>query len=142
MSRRQVRRGSGARKVRKLSVVRSILDRTILNRSVLGTAAAAAALALVHQQGAQAALTHRYSFTTDANDSVGTAHGVLVQGANVSGGQLVLANSGTTNDVTTGQYLDLPNNIMKHSSFTVEGWASWGGGNAWQRIFDFGNNTA
>ena len=142
MSRREVRRGSGARKVRKLSVVRSVLDRTILNRSVLGTAAAAAALALVHQQGAQAAITHRYSFATDASDSVGTAHGVLVQGASVSGGQLVLANQGAGNNVTLGQYVDLPNNIMKHSSFTVEGWASWSGTGPWQRIFDFGNNTA
>src|SRR5688500_3371157 len=124
MSRRQVRRGSGARKVRKLSVVRSVLDRTILNRSVLGTAAAAAALALVHQPGAQAALTQLTSFTNDASDSAGTAHGELVRAA-ISNGQVVLGNSGTSNDVTTGQYVDLPNDIVKHSSFTIEGWASW-----------------
>ena len=96
---------------------------------------------------AQAALTHRYSFNeatgTVATDSVGGAafNGTLVNGAILSGGKVVLGNSGTANDVTTGQYVDLPNNIAKTANVTVEGWATWNGGNQWSRIFDFGNNT-
>src|SRR6476646_10448658 len=65
-------------------------------------------------------LTHRYSFNDGtANDSVGAANGVLGNSATVSGGQLNLVNSGTSNVVTTGQYLDLPNNIAKTVNLTV-----------------------
>ena len=39
---------------------------------------------------AGAALTHEYSFTTDASDSIGGANGTLVNTATVSGGQLQL----------------------------------------------------
>ena len=37
---------------------------------------------------------HRYSFTNDASDSEGSNDGVLVGGANVSGGELVLGGNG------------------------------------------------
>src|SRR5688572_14714103 len=86
-------------------------------RAMVVALAAAAAMA----QPAMGGLTHRYSFTADANDSVGTAHGTLVNGAAVTGGQLTLINSGTSNNVTTGQYLDLPNNIAKTTNLTIEG---------------------
>jgi autotransporter-associated beta strand protein len=94
---------------------------------------------------ATAGLTHRYSFTSDANDSVGAAHGALINGATVTGGRVVLANSGTqtaNNTVGGGQYVDLPNNIARTSSLTLEGWATWNTASDWQRIFDFGNNSA
>ena len=43
----------------------------------------------------EAGIIHRWSFNTDAmaEDSVGTAHGTLVNGAMVTGGQLVLTNA-------------------------------------------------
>jgi len=94
---------------------------------------------------AQAGLTHRYSFSEAsglvATDSIGGANGTLAGGASLSGGKVVLANTGSSNDVTTGQYVDLPNNIAKTTNVTVEGWATWNGGNQWSRIFDFGTNT-
>jgi autotransporter-associated beta strand protein len=39
-------------------------------------------------------------------------------------------------------YLQLPANIVKGSAFTFAAWVYWNGGNAWQRIFDFGNDTS
>src|ERR1700754_3869602 len=83
---------------------------------------------------AGAVVTHRYSFTTDATDSVGTAHGTLI-GTNGSfaGGQLILANTGegSENPGTAGAYLDLPNGIVSSSAasgtagaVTVEMWVT------------------
>jgi hypothetical protein len=41
-------------------------------------------------------LISRYSFNDGtANDSFGTAHGSLFNGANISGGQLILGGTGT-----------------------------------------------
>ncbi len=36
-------------------------------------------------------------------------------------------------------YLQLPANIAKGTAFTFVAWVYWNGGNAWQRIFDFGS---
>lgn len=83
----------------------------------------------------QNSIVHRYSFETDAKDSVGTAHGTLVGGAMVSGGALVLSGD--------GQYLNLPNALISSlSSVTIEVYLTWTGdaGNDWQRIFDFGSS--
>jgi len=84
----------------------------------------------------KAALLHRYSFTQDgasAVDSIGNKNGTIVG---------VVANQGkVTFDGTSAAYVDLPNgmiSVLKDASFEV--WFTWGGGSAWQRIFDFGNN--
>ncbi len=42
----------------------------------------------------------------------------------------------------TNNYLQLPANIAKANGFTFAGWVNWNGGSAWQRIFDFGNDTS
>jgi autotransporter-associated beta strand protein len=39
----------------------------------------------------------------------------------------------------TNSYVQLPVNIAEGSAFTFAAWVYWNGGNAWQRIFDFGN---
>src|SRR5688500_17116201 len=92
---------------------------------------------------ARAELTHRYSFNDGtADDSVGAAHGLLVNGASVSGGQLVFdpaVNNGFNISPATGQYVDLPNNIARTRALTLEAWTTYRGGPAWQRIADFGN---
>ncbi len=38
-------------------------------------------------------------------------------------------------------FVQLPPDIANHQEITVATWVKWNGGNAWQRIFDFGNNT-
>lgn len=50
-------------------------------------------------------------------------------------------NSQTSAVVLDGasSYLQLPANIAKGSAFTFAAWVYWNGGNAWQRIFDFGS---
>lgn len=83
-----------------------------------------------------AVLAHRYSFTTDASDSVGGANGTLFGTANVTGGQLVL-------DGTFGTYLDLSGaqlNIATNTAVTFEAWVTFGDAATWAYLFGFGNS--
>ncbi len=81
-------------------------------------------------------LAHRYSFSSNnmtATDSIGTAHGTIV-GVAAAGGKV-------TFNGTDDAYVNLPNGLISsltNASFEV--WLTWGGGNTWQRIFDFGTN--
>lgn len=89
-------------------------------------------------------LVHRYSFTSDANDSVGTAHGTFynISGfASISGGQLNLVGQ-------QFDYVDLPpymlatSNIL-NGALTFQGWMTAFPDNAaFTRLFDFGNTLS
>jgi hypothetical protein len=85
------------------------------------------------------ALVHRYSFAgtgTAAMDTVGTAHGTVMNGQLSGNGDVVLGTG------TPAVYVDLPNGIISAlTNATVEAWVTWSGGNGWQRLFDFGNST-
>src|SRR3954453_7565774 len=98
---------------------------------------------------ARAALTHRYSFNDGtANDSVGSANGTLVgTNGSISGGQLVLANTGegSQNPGATGAYLDLPNGLMTSSAatagaVTVEMWITMQTQRDWAAAFSAGTS--
>lgn len=90
-------------------------------------------------------IAHRYSFTNDVSDTVGTAHGLALQRSNDFGplgvpvefvdGQAVLDG--------TGGYIDLPNGIIssKTNGITLEAWVTVNSVGAWSRIFDFGAST-
>jgi hypothetical protein len=83
---------------------------------------------------APALLTHRYSFTNDASDSVGGANGTLMGGATISTGKVVL-------DGNNGTYVDLPGsliNMASNQSVTIEAWVDFGDIPQWSRLFDFG----
>lgn len=41
----------------------------------------------------------------------------------------------------TGRHLDLAPGLLNHDRLTFAAWVYWNGGDAWQRIFDFGNGT-
>jgi hypothetical protein len=92
----------------------------------------------------KAVLLHRYDFEAtgaDVSDRVGGAHGVLANGASfseVDGKGVVLLGGGSD-----GGYVDLPNGLVSSlTDVTIESWIAWGGGDDWQRIFDFGDSTA
>lgn len=87
-------------------------------------------------------LTHRYDFEgsgTQVTDRIGTANGA-VHGASLSkleGKGVVLLGGGSG-----GSYVDLPNGLISTlKSVTLEAWITWGGGEDWQRVFDFGNTS-
>jgi hypothetical protein len=85
----------------------------------------------------QDSIKHRYSFDTNANDSVGTKHGMLMNGATVASKALVLTGG------ASGGYVQLPAGMISVlGNATFEAWVTWTGtaGKDWQRIFDFGSN--
>lgn len=80
---------------------------------------AVVALALSASLG-NAALTHRYSFNTDASDSVGGANGTLMGGASVAVGQLALSGASDT-------FVNLPAPaiaVNTYSALSLEVWAT------------------
>jgi hypothetical protein len=80
-------------------------------------------------------LAHRYSFTSNAWDSIGMAHGGLLGSAVVTNGALQLTG-------TPGGYVSLPGGLVSGSSAaTIEFWATFGANGNWARVFDFGNIT-
>lgn len=89
---------------------------------------------------AAAALVHRYSFDgtgAEVRDSIGQAHGKLVNAVLRGDGVLALA-------MSRQAYVSLPAGLLSaHASGTLEFWVTWSGnlrGRA-ERIFDFGSAT-
>jgi len=90
-------------------------------------------------------LLHRYDFTSNANDSVGSAHGTLKGSATISGGKLTTsATDGSLNAGSPKNGVQLPPSAVAGITgpFTIESWfiANFGGG--YTTLFSFsGNNT-
>jgi hypothetical protein len=82
-------------------------------------------------------LIHRYRFNgtgTQVTDSIGTAHGTVINAQLSGSGTLVLA-GGSSNE-----YVNLPNGLLSSLvDATLEFWITWDGGNDYQRILDFGD---
>ena len=89
-------------------------------------------------------LVHRYSFASDASDSVGGANGTIASpngggAATISSGLQLPGNSGGGNGVSG--YVQLPNGLIKgDSSISVECWVNPTAVNTWAEIWDFGSS--
>jgi hypothetical protein len=82
---------------------------------------------------AHPALAHRYSFASNAWDSIGMAHGTLMGNATVTNNALKLTG-------VSGGYVSLPGGLVSGSSaVTIEFWATFGVNGNWARVFDLGN---
>jgi len=78
-----------------------------------------------------ATLTHRYSFTSDASDSIGGANGSLQGAATISSGALQLTGG-------NADYLQLPAGMLtNYNAVTVDSWATLAAGNNWARLWEF-----
>lgn len=88
----------------------------------------------VHEiASAYPSLAHRYSFVSDANDSIGRAHGRLKGSASIVDEALSLPG-------TSGSYAQLPGGLVSGSgALSIEFWADIGSNGDWSRIYDFGN---
>lgn len=110
-----------------VSFAAAISQRSVVTRLSLAIVFAACA------STSWAQLSHRYSFDSDASDSVGTADGTLVDGAiagapEVTGGQLHLNNPDFSNPSSDANYLSLPASILPTSgSVTIEQWFTYTG---------------
>jgi arabinan endo-1,5-alpha-L-arabinosidase len=80
--------------------------------------------------------TASYPFDSGAVDTNGNFNGTLVNGTSTATDPIrgsVLNLSGAS------QYVSLPPGIGAMRTFSA--WVKWNGGNAWQRLFDFGSGT-
>jgi hypothetical protein len=85
-------------------------------------------------------LQNRYSFVSDASDSVGGADGTIVP---PNGGSAVMIANGLTlpggGAGTYSGYVQLPNGLLTNDqSLTIECWATQAAQNIWATIWDFG----
>jgi Glycosyl hydrolases family 43/Concanavalin A-like lectin/glucanases superfamily len=82
---------------------------------------------------AHPALAHRYSFASNACDSIGMAHGTLMGNATVTNNALKLTG-------VSGGYVSLPGGLVSGSSaVTIEFWATFGVNGSSARVCDFGD---
>jgi hypothetical protein len=85
---------------------------------------------------AHPALAHRYSFASNAWDSIGMAHGALQGDATVTNNALNL--TGNPNG-----YVNLPGGLVSGSrTVSLEFWATFGASGSEARAFDFGDTSA
>lgn len=81
-----------------------------------------------------------FSLEGNVNNSAGmsnaTAFGNPSYGPGPSGAPFTAIDLDGSDD-----YVQLPNNIANSEDITIATWVKWDGGGAWQRIFDFGNDT-
>lgn len=129
-----------------IATIRVFLNRIKINISIQRRLAGILSACLLGVS-AHAQLLHHYDFSTDASDSVGTAHGTLEGNATINSGALTTtAVAGGLNSSGVPQNgVLLPNSAVSGitGAFTIETWfvASYGGG--YTTLFSFsGNNTA
>ena len=112
-----------------------------LLRNSVGLAVFTGVLACVWPENALAGLTHRYSFTSDASDSVGGANGTLMNSASVSDGQAYFG--GAVVSGANADYIDLPPGLISnYTTVTFEFWVDVGVNGTWEEIYAFGNQTS
>ncbi|MDQ6417911.1 LamG-like jellyroll fold domain-containing protein [Paenibacillus sp. LHD-117] len=80
-----------------------------------------------------------YSFENNADNAYGSTHGAVT-------GIPVYAEGKTGQAIDlngSNQHVTLPagHALSGYDEMTVAAWVNWRGGNQWQRLFDFGNNT-
>jgi hypothetical protein len=111
---------------------------------------AALLLAFASVLDGQAALVHRYSFTNDASDSAGGAHGTIVdQGepnATFRGGVLDVSSNEGYSHQQTDAYVSFPNSLIADAynggvagEMTFEIWAQALENRDWAALFSAGN---
>ncbi|KRE35227.1 LamG-like jellyroll fold domain-containing protein [Paenibacillus sp. Soil522] len=81
-----------------------------------------------------------YSFEGDANNTFGSNGGTVIGSPAYSAGKIgqAIELNGTNSYVTLPQ----AHPLSAAEAITITAWVNWGGGNMWQRIFDFGNSTS
>ncbi|MGM0879911.1 MAG: LamG-like jellyroll fold domain-containing protein [Bacillota bacterium] len=79
-----------------------------------------------------------YSFEGNADNSTGSSDGTVDGTPAYTAGKV-----GQAIDLAGKHYVTLPEThpLANYDEITLATWINWKGGNQWQRIFDFGNNT-
>ncbi|MEN6306534.1 MAG: LamG-like jellyroll fold domain-containing protein [Anaerohalosphaeraceae bacterium] len=120
----------------------------ISSRSFTPAVVAACLIVCLGSSIVSADIAHRYSFDGDADDSIGTADGTLINNTGLSAysdGQLTLGNNGTqSSNGSNGDYVDLPNGMISANGgqASYEFWLTWtdANRNTWEEFMSFGTS--
>jgi len=85
------------------------------------------------------ALVASWKFDGNSNDNTTNLYNCATYG-----GTSYVAGKVGTNAIAlngTNAFVQLPATVANRQDITIAAWVYWKGGNAWQRIFDFGNST-
>lgn len=114
---------------------------TVVVSNAAGTASSTVTLTVLPST---LTLLHRYSFVSDATDSVGGANGSIVA---PGGGAATTINNGlilpgnTHGNFGYSGYVSLPGGLLTATTnLTIECWMTQNQGNIWAEVWDFGNN--
>lgn len=80
----------------------------------------------------------RLEFAGNASSSTGVNNGTAVGTPQYAAGP---SGFGQAIQMSGDDYVQLPAGSASSTDITIATWVKWDGGAAWQRIFDFGNNT-
>jgi hypothetical protein len=82
-------------------------------------------------------LATHYKFESNASDSVASNHATVSGNPRYAPGKV-----GQAIDLDgADDFATLPSGVANSKDITIAAWVKWDGGNAWQRIFDFGDDT-
>jgi uncharacterized protein YjdB len=95
-------------------------------------------------------LIHRYSFVSDATDSVGADNGTVQPAGNANGTNVTISNGaflpgggGGTGSGAYSGYVGLPADALAGTtSLSIETWLTQAAANTWAEAWDFANNTS
>jgi fibronectin type 3 domain-containing protein len=85
------------------------------------------------------AVVASYTFEGNTNDGTGTRHASAKGGATAPGYAAGFGGGQAISLSGANQYVQLPVNSGLSRDITLSAWVYWNGGNAWQRVFDFGS---
>jgi hypothetical protein len=80
-----------------------------------------------------------YGFQENVNSSIGTYHGMTSGNPSYGNGRIGQGQAIKLDGLD--DYITLPSGVANVQDITIAAWVKWDGGGAWQRIFDFGNDT-
>lgn len=81
-------------------------------------------------------------YATQGNvlDSAGSSHATAFGNPSYVSGPTAVPNSALQLD-GVDDYVELPAGVINSTDITISTWVKWNGGGAWQRVFDFGEDT-
>jgi fibronectin type 3 domain-containing protein len=84
-------------------------------------------------------LVTRYTFENTANDTAGARNATAKGGTSAPGYATGYGGGKAISLNGSDQYVQLPAGSGNYRDITIATWVYWNGGNAWQRVFDFGS---
>ncbi|MBR0049066.1 MAG: hypothetical protein IJP74_07095 [Prevotella sp.] len=105
-----------------------------------GTRGEASEVATCHRVEGEALLA-QYQFDDNLDDNSVNGIGMAVNGSTIFSNTIKMSGEKALSLTLQSTFMSVSPSLTNRDNMTVMMWVRWSGGNAWQRIFDFGNST-